>query len=358
MTFGRIFLLVVFIALVGGTAYLLTTEPETGNRQGFGGRSVSVIAEAATTRPFSDIVEAIGTARAVRSTTITARVTDTVDQILFDDGQVVLEGDLLVKLISREEEALLEEAKSNVVEADQQYERIKNLVTRGNASNSDLDAQLRRVREAQSRLRAAEARLEDQQVKAPYDGVLGFRQVSLGSLVTPTTAITTLDKVETIYLDFSVPERFLSVLQPDLIVSASVEAFPDRQFSGTVKTVSSRVDPATRSVLVRAEVKNDDLLLRPGMLMTVKLTAREWEAVGVPEEAIVPTAGKTYIHIVEDGTAYKREVQLGIRRPGYVEVLSGVAANDLVVTEGAFRLGREPTPVSLSRVAGAGKAGE
>lgn len=337
---GRIVLVAVLIALVGSAAWLLTQDNKSGQRGRFGGRMVTVVTEPVENREFSDIVEALGTARARESVTLSPRVSDTVSQVAFDDGQMVKKGDLLVALEDAEERAQLEEARANLFEAESQFARTEDLVTRGNASTAALDAQRRAVQESKFRLEAAEARLADRRIVAPFDGVLGLRQISEGSLVTQNNPITTIDAIDIINLDFSVPERFIATLAPGQRVNARVEAYPDRIFEGIVKTVDSRVDPVTRSVIVRAEVQNDDRALRPGLLMAVEVISRTWQGLSVPEESVVPSGGRAYVFVANDGVAERRPVQLGIRRPGYVEVLEGLSAGERVVTEGTLRLGR------------------
>ena len=263
---------------------------------GVAGRgAVSVATEPITEIEFADIVEALGTARASESVVLTSRVSDTVARVNFDDGQIVSKGDLLVELHSVEEQALLKEANATLLEAESQYARIDDLVTRGNASTSSLDAQKRQVDEARFRVEAAKARIADRLIRAPFDGVLGLRQVSEGSFLSSNTAITTIDDIDTIYLDFSVPERFIATLAPRQEVEAKVRAYPDRVFKGKVKTIDSRVDSVTRTVVVRAEISNRDRLLRPGLLMLVELTSRRWQALSVPEQAVVPTGGNNYV---------------------------------------------------------------
>jgi len=347
---GRLVLTAILILMVAAAAYLYSSDTRGGGRRGYGGRQVTVVAEPAKLQNFADVVEAIGTVAAKESVLLQPRVSDTVKKIHFRDGQIVLKGDLLVELEDAEEQAQLTEARANMVEAEQQFQRIKDLASRGSATAADLDAQQRVLSETRSRLAVAEARIRDRRISAPFDGVLGFRQISQGSLIGPTTAITTIDAVQTMNLDFSVPERFLATLKTDLEVQARVEAFPDQLFTGIVKTLDTRVDPATRLVTVRAEINNEDLLLRPGMLMVVQLISYRWEGVSVPEEAIVPTDGRTYAYTVKDGVAQRTPVTLGLRRPGYVEVKEGIATGDLVVTEGTFRLGRGATPVKLREV--------
>ncbi len=347
MTMGRAILLLILAAMFGLSAYFYVSGTGHDERSGFGGRRVTVVAEPVGMREFADIVEAIGTVSAQESVMLLSGVSDTVKAIHFSDGQIVLKGDLLVELEDAEEEAQLEEARANLTEAQQQFERTQDLASRGSATASDLDAQQRRLNEARSRLAVAEARLKDRKVRAPFDGVLGLREVSEGSFLTPQTVITTIDAVQKMNLDFDVPERFLATLKSGLQVEAHVEAFPSQTFPGIVRTVDSRVDPATRLVTVRAEINNEDLLLRPGMLMIVRLISNRWQGLSVPEEAIVPTGGKTYAFVVRDGVSERVEVKLGIRRPGYVEVTEGLSEGDLVVTEGTFRLGRGETPVRL-----------
>lgn len=337
---GRIVLVIVLVALVASAGWMFTQDGKEGQRRGFGGRSVSVVTQEVQTREFSDIVEALGTARARESVVLTPRVSDTVRQIAFDDGQMVKKGDLLVALEDTEERAQIEEARAVLFEAESQFARTEDLVTRGNASTAALDAQRRAVQEAKFRLEAAEARLEDRRIVAPFDGILGLRQISEGSLVTQNNPITTIDAIDIINLDFSVPERFIATLAPGQTVNARVEAYPGRIFKGIVKTVDSRVDPVTRSVIVRAEVQNDDRALRPGLLMAVEVISRTWQGLSVPEESVVPSGGRAYVFVSKDGVAERRPVSLGIRRPGYVEVLEGLSGGERVVVEGTMRLGR------------------
>lgn len=337
---GRIVLVVVLVALVASAGWLLSQDNTGGERGRRGGGVVTVVTQAIEKREFSDIVEALGTARARESVVLTPRVSDTVRRVAFDDGQMVKKGDLLVALEDAEEQAQIQEARAILQEAESQFARTEDLVTRGNASTATLDAQRRQVQEAKFRLEAAEARLADRRIVAPFDGVLGLRQVSEGSLITQNNPITTIDAIDTINLDFSVPERFIATLATGQTVRARVEAYPGRIFEGIVKTVDSRVDPITRSVIVRAEVVNNDRALRPGLLMTVEVISRTWQGLSVPEEAVVPSGGRSYVFVNSDGVAERRQVTLGIRRPGYVEVTDGLAEGERVVTEGTMRLGR------------------
>jgi membrane fusion protein, multidrug efflux system len=150
--------------------------------------------------------------------------------------------------------------------------------------------------------------------------------------------ITTLDDTSVMKLDFDVPELFLSILESGLTVAANSVAYPDQDFLGRVSSVDSRVDPVSRSVTVRAELPNDEGLLKPGMFMTVRLSREPALALVVPESAIVPERGKVYVFAVVDGRAERREVQLGRREPGRVELLAGVEEGERVVVEGTQKV--------------------
>jgi membrane fusion protein (multidrug efflux system) len=185
----------------------------------------------------------------------------------------------------------------------------------------------------------------------------------VGSLVTPGTVITTLDDTSSIKLDFTVPETAVAALKPGLAIEARSVAFPGRTFSGRVASVDSRVDPQTRSVTVRAEVPNEDSMLKPGMFLNVSLARGASDVLVVPEEALLPEQGDVYVFVVRDGSASKRRIQAGARHVGSVQVLAGLESGELVVIEGTQKL-RDGASVEVVdsvnppvRAASAGAAG-
>ncbi|KAA2285294.1 efflux RND transporter periplasmic adaptor subunit [Arenimonas fontis] len=290
-------------------------------------------------QPWSDTIEALGTARANESVLITAKVTETVVRVNFEDGDEVEAGDVLVDLSGKAELAGLEEAAAAYREARQQYERQRELAERKLISAGQLDTQRAAMESARARLDATRARLADRVITAPFAGVLGFRQVSPGTLVTPGTTITSLDDISVIKLDFTIPETYLSAVAPGQTVRARSAAWPEREFEGRVATVESRVDPVTRAVTVRAELPNPDRLLRPGMLLTLRLFQPERQALVVPEIAVTQVARDAHVFRVrEDGTVEQVPVTLGARRAGEVEVAAGLSAGDRIVVDGVVKL--------------------
>ncbi|WP_462320215.1 efflux RND transporter periplasmic adaptor subunit [Halochromatium sp.] len=313
-----------------------------------------VILSEARVAEVADRVDALGTLRANESVTITATVTETISAIHFDDGQRVEAGDILVEMTSREQHARLEEAKARLAEAEQQYERVKSLEATGSASASLLDERRRDLRAARATLAALESQLADRLIKAPFAGVVGLRNISLGALVEPGDVITTLDDDRLMKLDFPVPSLFLPSLVPGLSIEAQAPALGDRSFVGEVASVSSRVDPVTRSVQVRARIENPERQLRPGLLMRVELLRDPRQAVMVPEAAILQTGNEHAVLVVEDDAegqtaAQRRPVQVGLRRPGEVEIVAGLAAGERVITHGADKA-RPGQPVQVRAI--------
>lgn len=294
-----------------------------------------VIAAEVRREPFADRVEALGTLKANESVSLTANVTETVSIIHFDDGQRVKRGDVLVEMTSAEEHALLEEAQARVAEAQRQFNRVKSLTTQRSASESLLDERRRDLDTARALLVAIESRLADRLIRAPFDGVLGLRNISAGALVEPGDLITTLDDDSVMKLDFAVPSVFIQDIAPGLAIEASARAYGQAVFRGTIKSIDSRVDPVTRSVQVRAMIPNPGRALRPGVLMQVELLRNPRETLVIPESALLNEGEDRFVMRVGAGDRAERvQVGIGARRPGQVEVVEGLAAGEVVITHG------------------------
>lgn len=320
-----------------------------------GGRSespkVPVVAVEVEHKIWIDAIQALGTAQANESVSITAKVTESVARVAFRDGDWVEAGQVLVALTDRAEVAQLEEAQASLVEAERQYRRTSDLVQQGMLNVSALDQQTAERDAARARMEGIRARLSDRVITAPFAGVLGLRRVSTGTLVTPGTVITTLDDIARIKLDFSLPETFLSAVREGQEIRARAAAFPEIEFEGLVTTIDSRVDPVTRAITVRAEIPNPDALLRPGMLLTLSVFSAPRQSMVVPELALVQVGARHFLYRVDaEQRARQVEVRIGARRPGEVEVLKGVEAGDLIVVEGTVRL-RDGSAVEVMEAA-------
>jgi membrane fusion protein (multidrug efflux system) len=341
---ARNVLLAAIATVTAAQAFFLSACDSTGpaTSAGYGGQRsgpVAVLTELVAARDIADSIEALGTARANESVTITANLTETVREVHFDDGQRVEAGDILVELTSEEEGALLQEAQANLEDTERQLVRLRGLAEQGLAPASELDSAIAAENGARARLETVLARIQDRLVRAPFEGVLGFRQVSTGTLVTPGTAITTLDDVSRIKLDFSVPELFLDVLSPGDPVEAKRTGSRGRAYVGVVGTIGTRVDPVTRAATVRAIIDNPDGSLRPGMLLTVDVSTNQRRSIVIPEAAVFQVADQAFVYVIsDDAIARRRTVELGVRRPGTVEILAGLVEGEEIVIEGAIRL--------------------
>ncbi len=301
-----------------------------------------VIVSTVESMPFEDRVEALGTLRANESVDLTASVTETVSAIHFDDGDRVEAGQLLVEMTSAEEQARLKEARAREREAASQYRRVQSLAKQGTASQSLLDERSREWQTARAQLVAIESRLSDRVLKAPYSGVMGLRNISVGTLIEPGDLIATLDDDSTLKLDLSVPSVYLATLAPGLPVTATTPAYPDSEFEGVVRSIDTRIDPVTRSFVARVLLPNDNRLLKPGLLMQVTLRKRPRTALVIPEEALMPLGREQFVLVAEPTDeghrVNKRQVKIGTRRPGLVEVTTGLAIGEQVVTHGGLRV--------------------
>lgn len=308
-------------------------------RSGGGGPPAVVTTTVLAPAPWTDSIDALGTATARESIAVTAKVSETVSKVHFESGDAVTAGQVLVTLSDRASVAGVNEAEADFREAQSQFERMQDLAKRQLISASQFDTQ-RAVRDAaKARLESVRSQVADRVITAPFAGVLGLRMVSTGSLVTPGTVITTLDDVSRIRLDFSVPERYLAALATGQDVLATSEAYPGEQFRGTVTSIGSRVDPVTRAVAVRAEFDNPDKKLRPGMLLQAALQRAGRETLQVPELSLVQMGQQAFVFRVEaEDKVAQVPVKIGARRPGWVEILEGVKAGDRVVVDGTVKL--------------------
>jgi membrane fusion protein (multidrug efflux system) len=300
---------------------------------------IPVVVAMATNEPFTETVEALGTAKANESVVITPTLEERVVDIFFEDGDVVDNDQVLVKLNDSETRYLLAEASAALREQQKQFERISKLAKTNATSRSRLDEEQGLLEIARAKVAHLKAQLRDYTIRAPFAGILGTRQISTGAVVDSDTVITTLDDTTVIKLDFTVPETYLGVLRNGMDVSAKSPAYPDRNFNGTVTAISSRVDPDTRTLTIRAQIPNPDRLLKPGMLLTVNLIKERSQSLIIPEEAVILEKDKKFVLVVTaQNTVDKKEIVTGRRSPGKVEVTSGLNAGHRVVVEGINRV--------------------
>lgn len=322
----------MFERIIGALLLAMLIQPDAALAQP---QPPGVIVAEAVMQPFPLSAEALGNARANEAVDIRPEITAAITRILFEEGQSVTKGDILLELENSEPLADLAAAKAALVDSESQYRRSAELFKTKVISASQLE-QLEARREADlAAVRAAESRLAHTVIRAPFDGQLGLRRVSMGSIVSPATIITTLDDTSQIKLDFDVPEVFLARLERGLKVTAHSAAWPDLEFYGEVISIDTRVDPVSRTITVRALLPNEPSRLRAGMFLTVSMLKEDVVSLLIPEQALIPERSKQFVFVVNDqDLVERREVITGRRRPGQVEVLEGLSPGELVVTEG------------------------
>lgn len=313
-------------------------DPAAGAGRGAWNSAPKIVAQPVVMKSLVDEIQALGTAQANESIEIQPRVPSLIDRILFEEGQLVEAGQLLVELESSEIVAGLALAEAALSESRSLYERNKSLSSSQAVSASTLEQLLAEVKVDQAQVEAARARLANTKIRAPFAGRLGLRRESPGSFVDTSTVITTLDDVSRIKLDFSVPETFLTVVREGMKIEANSIVYADRVFSGTVDSIDTRVDPVSRAVRVRAILPNTEGALKPGMFLTVDLQRDRGEVLVAPEQSIVPEGSQQFVYVVNDGKVEKRAVTIGRRIPGFVVIRDGLSDGETVVTEGTGKV--------------------
>ena len=295
---------------------------------------------------FTDNLDAVGTALANEQVILSAPVTERITSINFADGGFVSRGQVIATLAVGQERAELASAEAQALQATQQLERIQALKKRGFATSASLDQQVAAASSARANAQLARASIGDRVIRAPFAGWVSLRTVSPGAIVSAGTAIATVSDISRIKLDFTVPETRLSMIRQGQAIKAASAAYPDRPFTGTIATIDPVIDPATRAVRVRAILPNPDRALKPGMLLTISVIARERQSLAVPELALVGDGEDRFLFLVEDRKAKRVKVDTGIRQNGLVEILGGVKPGAKVVTDGVVKL-TDGAPVRL-----------
>ncbi len=332
----------IWLMLVGMAAFIgyLILQNQTIKKESSAKSTVvQVKSQTAELSNLKRQVQSLGTVLASESIQVVSNASDYITVLNINEGQTVEKGALLVQLHDVEERARVAELTAQLTEQKRQLDRLKNLTRTQASAQSLLDEQQAKVNTTLAQLDAVKARLNDLTIKAPFSGVLGLRRVSQGAYVSAGTVLTTLDDLSQVRVEFSVAEQYLAQLKPGMQVSSDSVAYPGQPFEGQIKAIDTRLDPISRSVRVHAMVPNPDQKLRPGMLLTVKVTLDQQPAIQISEKALVPLKNKQYVYVIQpDNTVVQTEVEIGQRLPGLVEISQGLTPGQQVVVEGTQKL--------------------
>ncbi len=345
------------LAVAGATAgWLLFAEPESDAREvaGPSSRAVPVETALARTGPASTLIRATGTLRASDSVVMQPEIAGRVVEVMFEQGQAVTAGTPLVQLETQTLQAELDRAQAALALSSENFRRSESLSRRGATAAQALDEARAALATAEADASLARYRIEHATIRAPFDGVIGLKEISVGRYVEPGDELVALERIDPLDLDFRLSERWLTKLRPGDVVAVTVDAVPGRRFEGRITALAPQVDVNGRAVQLRAAIPNSERILRPGLFarVTLELDARP-EAVLVPEAAIVLQQAGAMLYRVEDGKAVATPVTTGVRRDGMVEITEGLAGGATVVVNGHVRL-RDQIRVEVVRPAGRG----
>lgn len=284
-------------------------------------------------------IRAIGTLSSDESVQIAPEIPGRVIEVSFAEGRSVSEGDVIVKLDDALARAQLADAKARLVLARANAERAQTLSKNGHVSEKVHDEATANLGTAIAAVELARVRLDKHTIRAPFDGVVGIRQVSPGAFVTAGTPVVNIEKIDELKVDFGLPAIHLAHVKPGQEIELRVDALAGRTFTGRIYAIDPMVDVNGRALTIRARVSNAGGELRPGLFTRIVVKGQtEAEVVVVPESAVIPRGGENFVYRIEDGKVVEAKVRLGDRANAEVQILDGLAGDAMVVTAGQQKI--------------------
>lgn len=338
----RIILILVVVCAIAALAYnkVKKDQKQAAERKSMTKGSKGLLVDAYVVRPvpLQNNLEVTGTLLSNESIVIQPETTGRITQINFKEGSYVKKGDLLVELFDGDLKAQLEKSKIQQQLADTTLKRQKQLLAINGISEQNVDNTQNQVASAQADINYYKAEISKTDIRAPFDGTVGLRQVSVGAIVTPSTVITNLYQNNPLKLQFSVPEKYRDRISLGDKVSFSVSEMHDRSFSGEIYAIDPGVDPVTRTVTMRALVGNNKNILAPGGFAVVHIDLHHIpDALMIPSQALIPTTQDAQVIVSRNGKAAFVTVQTGERTADQVQIISGLNAGDTVLTTGIMQ---------------------
>ncbi len=311
-----------------------------------GEKKAPVIVEAVTETSNDNIIEAIGDGRAIRFVTLYTNTPGEITEFSLKAGDNVKKDDIILKLNSQKAELGVKVAKTKLLEAERKVERAQQLRRQNVTSQANVEDADTILARAKLELEQATEALSDRVLRAPFSGVLGIPKVEVGDRVAINSEIVTLDDRTSLTVEFNIPEHFHADIKPGLEVKASTPSVSDKYFIGSVSSIDSRIEAASRSVKVRATIPNKDDMLRPGMSFAVEIIIRGEQRSTIPELALQWGKGESYVWRILNGKAQRVVVKMVKRVSSNILVEGDIKKGDLIVIEGVQRL-RPGIPVEF-----------
>lgn len=283
-------------------------------------------------------LESIGNAIANESVDIAANITERVTDIFFSDCEYVTKGQKLVQLNLERKLAEKEQIVANLQEQERELARLKKLNQQKLIQTREYDTQYSAWLKARAALAEIEAKIKERTICAPFDGFLGIRKISIGAMVAPGTIITTLDDIKKIKVDFPLPEKYsLAIALNQPIIATSI-AIPNVEFHGTISAISPRVSSISRNIMIRGIINNDNQLLRPGMMLKIKIQLNDRIGIQIPEKSLSSIGEKYFVFILNGDKVEQRFVSIGEQKNGMIEIIKGLNVGEKIVVDGVAKL--------------------
>lgn len=301
------------------------------------------------TQSFSNRIFTTGSVIANEEVQLRPESSGRITSLTLDEGRAVKKGEILVKINDADLQAQLLRTELQLELAELREERQKNLLENRAIAQEDYDVALNQVNTIKAEIELIKAQIEKTEIRAPFDGVIGLRNVSEGSYISPTTVVATLQDFSTVKIDFSIPERYAAFIQSGDKISFTRQG-SDQRYEGTIMAIEPRIDQATRTLLLRAQAPNPGQAIIPGAFAEIQFQLREIpDAIMVPSEAVIPELGGNSIFVLRDGVASRKSIQTGTRTETEVQVTEGLVAGDTILTTGILQL-REGMPVRVTEL--------
>ncbi len=297
-------------------------------------------------------VSTVGTLSAIQSVTLRSEVSGKIAEVYFQEGKNVKKGEPLFKIEDAMYKAKVKEAEARLAVNREEYNRAVKLLEKNFGTLQQRDKTYAEMQVAEANVDEAKIRLDNTVIKAPFEGVMGLREVSVGAFVSESVELTTVVDLDPINIDFSMPESYLPYVHAGDIVDVTIEDFDILPIEATIKAIAPEIDKTTRTVVLRAQMPNKELAYRPGEFARVLVLAGKIEnAILVPETVIEREGDEEYVMLVVDNVAVRSTVSTGMRDGNEVEITHGVKEGDVVISAGQWKVrdGDEVTAVNQEK---------
>jgi len=342
-------LLIVLIILIISKLNLTSSDGNEAAAPGASMRQLSVDAAIVKTKPLQNKIFSNGTLVSNEEVELRSEISGKIVQILFEEGRRVNKGDLLVKINDSELQATLKKNKSRETLARDREYRYKQLIEKNLTSQQEYDVILSELNSVLADVEFTQAQIDKTELKAPFDGIIGLRSVSVGSYISPQTKIVTLQSINPMKVDFAVPQKYFGLIKEGKTIYVKLPS-SEKIYSGKIYAVEPKIDQNTRTVQARAIIPNEKGELTPGSYVEINVVIEDIkDAIMVPTEIVVPDIEGEKVFVYRNGKAVPQIVGTGMRTENEIQITSGINVGDTLIVSGIIQI-RPNSPVKLNTI--------